>query len=58
MSDLTKLKIAEARKLMLSKEISAQELVDAHIKKAEENNHLNAFVEITKDIANNQAKIS
>lgn len=58
MSDLTKLKIAEAKDLMLSKKISAQELVNAHIKKAEANKQLNAFLEITADIANNQAKES
>lgn len=44
MNQLTKLTIAQARDKLAAKEISAHELVSAHIKSSEENRHLNAFI--------------
>lgn len=56
MIDLTHLNIAEALKLLQSKEISVQELVQAHIHKAEKFSNLNCFVTSTFKQALEKAK--
>jgi len=57
MSDLTQLTITEAKKLLKNKQIKAVELTEAHLKKVDQQNaKLNAFIELTPDIAVDQAK--
>ncbi|MFC3050741.1 Asp-tRNA(Asn)/Glu-tRNA(Gln) amidotransferase subunit GatA [Kordiimonas pumila] len=51
MSDLTKLKIAEARNLLGKGELSARELTEAHVKAVEASTPLNAYVAVTADQA-------
>ena len=55
---LTDLTIANAKKLLLNKEISAVELTEAYIKNMEKYSYLNAYVTSTPGIALEQAKIS
>lgn len=55
MSKLTDLTIAEARKLLKSKEISSVDVAKAHLDRMKEFEHLNAFVEVTADHALKQA---
>jgi aspartyl-tRNA(Asn)/glutamyl-tRNA(Gln) amidotransferase subunit A len=59
MSELTRLTIAEARKKLLAKEISAVELTDAYLEAIDAaNGQFNAYVTVTHDIAREQAKTS
>ena len=59
MSELTRLTIAEARKKLLAKEISAVELTDAYLDAIDAANpQFNAYVTVTHDIAREQAKRS
>jgi aspartyl-tRNA(Asn)/glutamyl-tRNA(Gln) amidotransferase subunit A len=53
--DLTKLTIKNALELLKSKEISAEELTEAHIQKAD-NDKTNSFITKTFEVARNQAK--
>ena len=55
---LTDLTIADAKKLLLNKEISAVELTEAYIKNMEKYSYLNAYVTSTPEIALGQAKIA
>ncbi len=55
MSDLTKLKIAEARDLLAKGELTARELTEAHIAAVEAADTLNAYIEKTPEIALKQA---
>lgn len=55
---LTDLTIADAKKLLLNKEISAVELTEAYIKNMEKYSYLNAYVTSTPEIALEQAKIA
>ena len=45
MTDLTKLKIAEARDLLAKGELTARELTEAHIAAVEAADPLNAYIE-------------
>lgn len=56
MTDLTKLKIAEARDLLTKGELTAAELTEAHIAAVEASSSLNAYIATTADIAREQAK--
>lgn len=56
MTDLTKLKIAEARDLMAKGELTSVELTEAHIEAVEASSGLNAYIATTADIAREQAK--
>ena len=58
MTDLTKLTIVEAKELLLKKEISSVELLDAHLQIAKEKHNLNAFTELSVDLAKKQAEES
>jgi aspartyl-tRNA(Asn)/glutamyl-tRNA(Gln) amidotransferase subunit A len=51
MTDLTGLTIAEARARLARREISARELVDAHIAVLDSARALNAFLTETPDLA-------
>lgn len=55
MTDLTKLKIAEARDLLAKGEITSRELTEAHIAAVDASNTLNAYIEKTPDTARAQA---
>ncbi len=55
MTDLTKLKIAEARDLLAKGELTARELTEAHIAAVEAADPLNAYIEKTPEIAIEQA---
>lgn len=55
MSDLTKLKIAEARDLLAKGEFTSRELTEAHIAAVEAADPLNAYIEKTPEIALKQA---
>ena len=55
MSDLTALTIAGARAGLAAREVSARELVDAHIAAVEAGRELNAFVAETFDAARTAA---
>jgi len=55
MTELTKLKIAEARDLLAKGEITARELTEAHIKAVDAADALNAYIEKTPEIALEQA---
>ena len=55
---LTDLTIADAKKLLLNKEISAVELTEAYIKNMEKYSYLNAYVTSNPEIALEQAKIA
>lgn len=57
MTDLTSLLITEAKELLEKGEISAIELTKAHLEKAKQSK-LNAFTEITEEVALAQAKES
>jgi len=56
--ELTRLSLAEARRLLRAREISACELVEAHIRAMERHRRLNAFITETPDLARRQAKES
>src|SRR5687768_2127088 len=56
MTDLTDLTISEALKGLSSKQFSALELTQAHIKTMEAQRHLNAFIVETPELAIAQAK--
>ncbi|WND02455.1 Asp-tRNA(Asn)/Glu-tRNA(Gln) amidotransferase subunit GatA [Temperatibacter marinus] len=56
MTDLNKLKIAEARDLLGKGELSSVELTEAHISAVEASKPLNAYIESTSEIARTQAK--
>jgi aspartyl-tRNA(Asn)/glutamyl-tRNA(Gln) amidotransferase subunit A len=59
MSELTSLTIAEARKKLLAREISAVELTEAYLNAIDAANaQFNAYVTVTHDIARAQAKAS
>jgi aspartyl-tRNA(Asn)/glutamyl-tRNA(Gln) amidotransferase subunit A len=59
MSELTRLTIAEARKKLLAREISAVELTDAYLDAIDAANpQFNAYVTVTHDIAREQARAS
>lgn len=59
MTDLTALSLSEMRRKLDAKEISACELTQAHLNAAQAaNGKLNAFVEITSDVALKQAEAS
>lgn len=58
MSDLTNLTIAQALEKLSSKEISATELTKAHLDVMSANQHLNAFITETPELALEQAKAS
>lgn len=58
MTDLTKLKIAEARDLLAKGELTAAELTEAHIAAVEASSSLNAYIATTADIAREQAKVA
>lgn len=58
MSDLTKLTLSEARAKLVSKEISAVELTQAHVEAAEAATRLNAYVTPTSEKALEMAKAS
>jgi aspartyl-tRNA(Asn)/glutamyl-tRNA(Gln) amidotransferase subunit A len=58
MSELIKLKITEALELLKKKEISAKDLVSAHIDQMEKHKNLNAFISETREQALEQAKES
>lgn len=56
---LTKLSIREAQELLAKKEISVPELVSAHLEQAHQvMENLNAFTQVTKDLAMKSAQIS
>ncbi len=55
MTDLTKLKIADARDLLKKGEFTSRELTEAHIAAVEASGTLNAYIEKTPDIALAQA---
>ena len=55
MSDLIKLKIAEARDLLAKGELTARELTEAHIAAVDAADSLNAYIEKTPEIALQQA---
>jgi len=55
MTDLTKLKIAEARDLLAKGDITSRELTEAHIAAVEAADDLNAYIEKTPEIALSQA---
>ena len=55
MSDLTKLKIAEARDLLAKGDLTSRELTEAHIAAVEAADPLNAYIEKTPEIALEQA---
>ncbi len=55
MSDLTKLKIAEARDLLAKGDLSSRELTEAHIAAVDAADSLNAYIEKTPEIALEQA---
>lgn len=56
MTDLNKLKIAEARDLLAKGELTATELTEAHIEAVSASKPLNAYITETADIAMEQAK--
>lgn len=56
MDELAKLSIAQARKSLLKKEFKATELTDACVKAARSSTSLNAYCEITDEIAIEQAR--
>lgn len=59
MTELTSLTIAQAREKLLKKEITAVELTQAYLSAiAEANEKINAYVEVTGDIAEEMAKRS
>jgi len=58
MSDLTRLGITEAKEMLMAKKISAKELTMAHLKEAEKKKSLNAFIQITSEVAIAQAQVS
>ena len=58
MTELTNLNIADTKKLLIRKEISAVELAEAYLNRAESYTHLNAFTEVTRQKALEQASIS
>ena len=59
MSELTRLTIAEARRQLLAKEISAVELTEAYLDAIDAANpEFNAYVTVTHDIARERAKAS
>jgi aspartyl-tRNA(Asn)/glutamyl-tRNA(Gln) amidotransferase subunit A len=59
MSELTRLTIADARRQLLAKEISAVELTNAYLEAIDASNpQFNAYVTVTHDIAREQAKAS
>lgn len=55
MTDLTKLKIAEARDLLAKGDLTARELTEAHIAAVEAADSLNAYIVKTPEIARSQA---
>lgn len=55
MTDLTKLKIAEARDLMKKGDLSSRELTEAHIAAVDASDQLNAYIVKTPEIALSQA---
>jgi aspartyl-tRNA(Asn)/glutamyl-tRNA(Gln) amidotransferase subunit A len=55
MTDLTKLKIAEARDMLAKGDITARELTEAHITAVEAADDLNAYIVKTPEIATAQA---
>lgn len=55
MSDLTTLKIAEARDLLRKGDLTARELAEAHIAAVDAADSLNAYIEKTPEIALSQA---
>lgn len=58
MSELVKLSIASALEGLKAKKYTVTEIVDAHIKQAEAQKHLNSYITETFDIAREQAKQS
>ena len=54
--DITQLNITSVQKLLRNKEVSLEDIVTAHIKKAEENEDLNVFITKTFDQAMTFAK--
>jgi len=59
MSELTSLTIAEARRKLRAKEITALELTEAYISAIDAaNGHLNAYIKVTPDLARLMAKNS
>ncbi len=58
MSDLVNLNIAKAKELISKKEISVNDLLEAYLKKSQENSKLNAYTELTTEFAKNQAAAS
>lgn len=58
MSELIKLTFSEAKKKLVSKEISVKELTEAHIARAEQTKNLNAYTELTAEHALKQAEES
>lgn len=56
MSELTKLTIVDAIKKLKSKEINAVELTEAHLSAVDQAKDLNAFSEVTYEIARSSAK--
>jgi aspartyl-tRNA(Asn)/glutamyl-tRNA(Gln) amidotransferase subunit A len=58
MSELTKLKIVEALKLLKEKKISSYELTKAHIEQMEKHQNLNAFITSLGEDALETAKVS
>ncbi len=58
MSELIKLSIASALEGLKAKKYTVTEIVDAHIKQAEAQKHLNSYITETFDIAREQAKQS
>jgi len=58
MTDLTKLTLADARAKLVSKEITASELTQAHVEATEASSKLNAYVTLTSERAMDMAKAS
>lgn len=58
MTDLTKLTLADARAKLVSKEITAVELTQAHVNATEASSKLNAYVTLTSEKAMDMAKAS
>ena len=54
-NELLNLTISQARQLMLDNEVSPVELTKAHLEKAQEIEHLNAYVLLTEDSAIKQS---
>lgn len=58
MSELVKLTISEALRQLENKELTATDLVEAHIKQCEQHKNLNVFVTETFEHAREQAKLA